>query len=209
MMRIPVLLVASLFAGLFGWTENSTLTLSAEEVATGVTPVSVQGNSVKLTPKNTSIQFVGTHEGDKPDPRKGGFGEFTGTAEVDSDGTLQSVAFEIDTTSLWTEFPKLTAHLKSPDFFDVRTYPKASFKSTSVASGSDGKAVVTGEFTLLKVKKEIKIPVTTSISPEGLTLTSDFKLDRTQFGMSYGQGKVSDDVALSVIIGKPTEVPGS
>ncbi len=168
-------------------------------------PVPIQSGAVTLTPANTRIDFVGTHEGPKPDPRKGGFVKFSGKVVVSDNGSLESVAFDIDTLSLWSEISKLTAHLKSPDFFDVRQHPKAAFRSTSVSpSKKPGTFVVTGKFTLLGTTKEIKIPAVVSVSPRGVTLVSEFTFDRTHFGMNYGQGKVKKNVGISVVIGQRT-----
>ena len=57
-------------------------------------PVPIQSGAVTLTPANTRIDFVGTHEGPKPDPRKGGFAKFSGKVVVSDNGSLESVAFE-------------------------------------------------------------------------------------------------------------------
>ena len=171
-------------------------------------PVKVDSGSVALAPGNARIDFVGEHEGSKPDPRKGGFSKFTGSAKV-ADGGLKSVAFDIETPSMWTEIPKLTGHLKSPDFFDVRQHPKATFRSTSVKlkSGPTGKTSqyeVAGKFTLLGVSQDIKVPTTVTLGPDGMTLVSDFKLDRSRFGMNYGKGKVKNHVQIKVVVGQPT-----
>lgn len=172
-------------------------------------PVPVKSGAATLAPANTQINFVGVHEGAKPDPRKGGFTKFTGKAHVADDGMLKSVSLDIDTTSLATEIPKLTAHLKSADFFDVREHPQARFESTSIsATDKPGTFEVTGKFTLLGKTKEIKIPATVAVTSAGLTLQSEFTIDRTQFGMTYGVGKVKNDVNMSVAIGIPTKAAG-
>ena len=168
-------------------------------------PVAIQSGVVSLAPKNTRIGFVGTHEGAKPDPREGGFAKFSGTAEVADSGILRSVAFEIQTKSLWTRIDKLTAHLKSPDFFDVREHPTAKFRSTSVRPAEKaGTFDLTGEFTLHGVTRKIKAPATVSVTKKGLILKCEFTLDRTQFGMDYGIGKVKKNVTVTVVIGEPT-----
>ena len=168
-------------------------------------PVPVKSGKVAIRPTNTRIDFVGTHEGPEPNPRKGGFAKFMGKAQVAPSDTLQSIEFAIETASVWTEIPKLTAHLKSPDFFDVREHSKASFQSSSiVATDTPGMFDVVGQFTLLGNTKEIKIPAKVSVTPQGVSLTSEFMIDRTQFGMNYGQGKVANDVSLKVTIGQPT-----
>jgi polyisoprenoid-binding protein YceI len=153
---------------------------------------------VALTPQNTKIQFVCAHAGDKPDPRTGHFAAFTGTAAVDG-STLKSITVDIDTKSITTEFEKLTGHLKSPDFFDVNEHPKAKFVSKTITAKPDGKVEITGDLTLHGVTKSITFPATVSTA-SGLTLTSEFKLDRTQFGMNFATDKVEKDVTMTVTI---------
>jgi polyisoprenoid-binding protein YceI len=175
----------------------------------GASPVraAVDSGVAKLTPENTKIIFVGTHVGPKPDPRTGGFEKFTGEAVVDEENKiLKSVSVEIDTGSLWTQFPKLTEHLNSPDFFETREHPKAKFVSKSIEPGRDeGSYNITGELTLLGTTKEIKVPATAAVDDRGLTLKADFKIDRTEFGMDRLQQNVEKEVALTVVVGEKTE----
>jgi polyisoprenoid-binding protein YceI len=169
-------------------------------------PVAVEGGTVAISPENTKIQFVGTHAGDKPDPRTCGFGKFSGQAEVDAQSQkLKSLNVEIDTTSIFTEFAKLTDHLKSPDFFEVREYPTAKFESTSIEQSAEGKATITGNLTLHGVTKEITFPATVTVTDEGLTLKSEFTIDRSEFGMTFSPDKVNNDVAMTVVVGEPTQ----
>lgn len=166
------------------------------------------GRALALTPENTRIQFVGTHTGDRPDPRTGGFEKFKGTMELDpATGALKSVAVEIDTQSLWTEIPKLTNHLKSADFFEVRQFPTATFKSTGIKQAAGGKFEITGNLTLHGVTKEIKFPATLKSGPNGPVLKSEFKIDRTAFDMNFGPDRVEKEVAMSVTVGEKVE-PG-
>lgn len=155
--------------------------------------------SVALSAANTKVQFVGVHLGDKPDPRTGSFSNITGTAKVDG-GVLRSLTVEFDTASLTTEFDKLTDHLKSPDFFDVKQHPVATFVSTAIEVGADGKSTVTGDLTLLGVTKSVSFPATIT-TEGGLKLNAQLSIDRTEFGMSYGSDKVEKMVALTVAIG--------
>jgi polyisoprenoid-binding protein YceI len=163
----------------------------------------VKGGVATLSPENTKIQFVCAHSGAKPDPRTGGFAKFTGQAQVDpATKSLKSVTIDIDTTSLFTEIDKLTTHLKSADFFEVRQHPTAKFVSTKITPGSEGKATITGKLTLHGVTKEISFPATALVSDSGLSLTSKFSIDRREFGMDYGQGKVENKVDLTVVVGE-------
>ena len=149
--------------------------------------------AVKLTGKNTTIAFIGTKPGGM---HNGGFKTFDGTIKV-ADGRISSISVNIDTASLWADDPKLTAHLKTPDFFDAKKYPKATFASTKIE-----KENVTGDLTLHNVTKSITFPVTLINEKGNFTLTSSFKIDRTDFKMNFGQGKVDNEVTINVTVGK-------
>ena len=102
----------------------------------------------------------------------------------------------IDTDSLYSDNPGLTAHLKNKDFFDVKTNKTATFKSTKIEKGKDGYQV-TGDLTLNGKTKSITFPAKIE-AKDGLTLTAKFNIDRTDFGMTYGAGKIDNAVALRV-----------
>jgi polyisoprenoid-binding protein YceI len=169
-----------------------------------LSPVPLEAGAVALTPENTRIQFIGTHVGERPDPRIGTFQRFTGKLEADSAAkSLKSVQVEIEVDSIQTEFGKLTNHLKSPDFLEARQYPMASFQSTSIAPGSgEGQWEITGNLTLHGVTKEIRFPATVSFADGGFTLRSEFAIHRSEFGMTWGQERVHDKVAMTVTIGQ-------
>jgi polyisoprenoid-binding protein YceI len=171
-----------------------------------LTAVTVESNSVKLSPENTRIQFVGTHVGAKPDPRTGVFAKFSGKVDVDAGKkVLKSVTVDIATESLETPIQKLTNHLRSPDFFDVRTYPSAKFQSTSIsAPDAAGMVQVTGNLTLLKETREVKFPAKVNLTDKGLALEAKFTLDRTAYGMTFMQDRVNKEIEVTVWVGRPT-----
>src|SRR5688572_5011876 len=156
-------------------------------------PVAIEDGKATLTPKNTTFQFIGTHVGPKPDPRVGYFTKFTGELEAD-DVTKAPAAVEIefDTGSLVTPIAKLTGHLQSPDFFDVRQYPKASFKSTKIEAvdRARGKYKITGDLTIRDIKKPISFLATAKANDAGIVLASKFKIKRSEFGMTFGPDRV-------------------
>ena len=179
--------------------EGAAMKKPAEETET----VAVEATGpieVKLTPENTLIQFVGTHKGDKPDPRTGKFSKFTGSAQA-TDGKLKEITVVIDTTSLETEIEKLTNHLKSPDFFDVRQNPEAKFVSKSIESTGDGEVKVTGDLTLLKETKSISFPAKVKIDKD-IAVDAEFVINRVDFGMDYGTDNVHEDVTMTIKVGK-------
>lgn len=148
-----------------------------------------------LTGDNTKVEFTGTKKEGKHD---GGFKKLAGTATV-PDGNLTAAKFEvtIQTDSLWSDNQMLTAHLKAPDFFDVKTNPTAKFVSKSVAKAGDG-YTVTGHLTLNGKTNEVSFPAKLELAGGTLKMTSEFKIDRTKFGMTYGQGKIDDQVTIRI-----------
>ena len=154
----------------------------------------VAADKVNLTGDNTKITFVGTKPGGKHD---GGFKTLTGTATVEGDA-LQALEVEIDTESLYADDPKLTAHLKSPDFFSVKANPKAKFASKKVEK-TDAGHKVTGDLTLNGKTKEISFPVTVSRAG-GVKIETSFTIDKRDFGMTYGGGKINDEVAIKAVV---------
>jgi polyisoprenoid-binding protein YceI len=155
------------------------------------TVVAAGADSYKLTGDNTEIKFTGTKKAGKHD---GGFKKLTGTATVEG-GTI-AIDVEIETDSIYTDNGQLPGHLKGSDFFGVKDNPKATFKTTKVEKTDTGYKV-TGDFTLLGKKKEISFPATIGTG-DTFTLKAEFKIDRTDYGMTYGKGMVDDEVAIKV-----------
>jgi polyisoprenoid-binding protein YceI len=150
-----------------------------------------------LTGENTTLEWVGS----KPDGKhKGGFKKLKGTLTVDPAKLEDAkVDVEIDTTTLHSDNPGLTMHLKGPDFFNVKKHPTAKFVSTKV-TGDAAAFTLTGKLTLLGKTKEVEIPVKVKTEGDVHTLVGETTIDRTEFGMNYGRGKVDDKVALKITI---------
>jgi polyisoprenoid-binding protein YceI len=150
-----------------------------------------------LTGENTKLTFVGK----KPDGKhEGGFSKLSGSATVSGDDvTTLKAEVAIDTGSLHSDDAKLTGHLKSADFFDVKNHPKATFKVTKVEKG-DKVYTVTGELTMLGKTKPVSFPASITADGGVLQVSTSFPIDRTQWGMNYGKGKIDDKVELKIAV---------
>lgn len=169
-------------------------------------PVPLEDGAATLTPQNTTIQFVGKHAGEEPNPRTGHFEDFTGTIELHPESRApQSITVEIQTESLETGIEKLTNHLKAPDFLDAREYPTITFTSTRIDKGVPRVYTVTGDLTLHGVTKEITFPMQLDVLGNGLQVTASFSIDRTEFGIEDHQDQVVNDVSLEITVGKAAE----
>lgn len=130
----------------------------------------------------------------------GGFKALDGYATLEG-GAVRSAKVVIDVTSIFSDSEKLTKHLKDPDFFDVGTFPTATFDLTSVAEGGDGAAThtVTGTLDLHGVQKEISFPATVTAGEGAATIAAEFLLNRKDFGMAY-PGKPDDLIREEVLV---------
>ena len=61
--------------------------------------------------------------------------------------------------SIFTKNTKRDSHLKSPDFFDIQTYPTIAFKSTKITK-KNNQYFFEGLFTMKNITKKIKTPIT-------------------------------------------------
>ncbi|WP_010584641.1 YceI family protein [Schlesneria paludicola] len=168
-------------------------TFAALMVAVGACGL-VQAEETKysLNGENTKIEWTGTKADGKHD---GGFKQVKGTATL-SDGSNLKFDVEIDCGSLYSDDPKLTQHLKSPDLFSVKDHPKAKFKSTKIEKTSDG-TQVTGDLTILGKTKKVTFPAEIKTG-DTLAIKAAFNINRQDFGMTYGTGKINDDVEVRV-----------
>lgn len=159
-----------------------------------VTAAGLRAAEFKLTGDNTKVKFLGTKKDGK---HEGSFPKPTGTFSVDGDVTKSKLEVTLDIDSMTTDTPKLTAHLKSPDFFDAKRFTEAKFVSKSIKAGTDG-YVVTGDLTMHGVTKPLSFPAKIDVANGGVTVSSQFDLNRHDWGISYGKGNVNDLVKMTI-----------
>jgi polyisoprenoid-binding protein YceI len=167
---------------------------SATQAPTG--PVT-RANVIK---EKSKIEFVGAKV---TRDHNGKFNTFDGSIEY-AGATPQKISFDIDLNSLQTDDPKLDGHLKTADFFDVARFPKATFTSTSLtpapAGSPDGAThILRGTLDMHGVQKEVTVPVKTEQSAEGVHATSEFTINRHDWGISY-KGMADDLIKDNVLI---------
>lgn len=170
---------------------------SAATTDTAPSPSGVVTNVIK---EKSRIEWVGAKV---TRDHNGQFKNFDGTLEY-AGGQPQRVSFDIDLTSIESDDEKLTGHLKSPDFFDVAKYPRATFTSTSLAAAPAGSPAgvthtLNGTLDLHGVKKEVSIPVKAEQTAEGVRTTSEFTINRHDWGISY-KGAADDLIKDDVLI---------
>lgn len=157
----------------------------------------------KIDPSHTSVVFKVDHLGFSY--VYGQFPKVEGEFKVDEKNPAKSsLNVFIDANSITTHDEKRDKHLRSPDFFNVKQYPKITFKSDSVKKVKGDQYEIAGKLTLHGVTKPVKFTFNrarTGKDPWGNTRTggeAQFIIKRSDFGMNYMQGEnqVGDEVAL-------------
>jgi polyisoprenoid-binding protein YceI len=123
-------------------------------------------------------------------------------------------------------YGKLYGHLQSADFFDAANYPTASFEITGVEPFSAGDQIVnkeefssehtpksdrelqtvspthwiSGNLTMRGNTKNIKFPAAVSLKDGKLNAKAGFNIDRTAWGLSYGDEATAVDKAKDQFI---------
>lgn len=95
---------------------------------------------------------------------------------------------------------KLEGHLKSADFLDVAKYPTAKFEISSVeALTGDSTAThkISGNLTLKDSTKNVTFPAKVVISETEVSANANFNIDRTLWGIFYGNDKSLGDKFIS------------
>jgi polyisoprenoid-binding protein YceI len=154
--------------------------------------------TLTLDPEKSKIDFVGRKTDGK---HVGGFKSFKVKSVANFDEpSASTLEIEIDTSSLWSDNDKLTNHLKNPDFFDVRKFPKLTFKATKIASEDESDVKITGDMTMLGKTVAVTVPCEVETSDETVQLVAKFKIDRTKWGMNYGVGNIENDVEITATL---------
>jgi len=157
----------------------------------------------KLDPVHTSIVFRVKHLGIAYV-----FGRFNGpTGSFVFDESIpsnSSIEMMVNAKNVDTAFEKRDNHLRSPDFFNIGNYPLISFKSKSIKRKNPDTYEVSGNLTLLGKTRPITVKAHATGSgkdPWGnfrRGFETSFTIKRSDFGMNFMMGDVSDEVNLTV-----------
>ena len=122
-------------------------------------------------------------------------------------------------------YPKLWGHLQSDDFFDAANHPEAVFELTSVEPYAGGAIEdknefktdntpksasevapenpthwISGNLTMRGTTKNIKFPAYVSVNDGSVAAKAGFNIDRTEWGLAYGDESNAIDKAKDQFI---------
>jgi polyisoprenoid-binding protein YceI len=119
------------------------------------------------------------------------------------------INFSAEVNSINTGNDDRDNHLRSADFFDVESFGKLTFKSTSVKKVNEGEYKISGDLTIKEVTKNITLDAEYSglmKDPWGNTkigLSLNGKINRKEFGLTWnaaletGGVLVGEDIKLN------------
>lgn len=132
----------------------------------------------------------------------GRFDDVSGSFTYDADKVENSkVDVSVKATSVNTNNGQRDEHLRGPDFFDVKQFPTATFKSKSIAKKGEHLAV-TGDLTIHGTTKSVTIDMEhtgSSNTPMAGIRTGFFgtlSVKRSDFGIKYMPDALGEDVEL-------------
>ncbi len=123
---------------------------------------------------------------------RGTFKEFSGTITIGEAPEQSAVEVTIAAGSIDTGVEDRDAHLRSPDFLDVDTFPSITFRSTAVRPEGSGYQME-GVLTIRGVER----PITLDVSYLGLAtdpwgndkalFSATARLEREEWGLTWNQ----------------------
>jgi polyisoprenoid-binding protein YceI len=152
------------------------------------------GRSYNIQPPSR-INFVGSKV---TGSHNGGFTNVSGTFTVNAGKIVGAPEIQIDMKSTWADNPRLTGHLRSPDFFDIEKFPLSTFAITALEPAATN-ASVTGNLTLHGVTKSISFPALVQVADDAVTVKAQFAINRKDFNITY-PGKPDDLIRDNVVI---------
>lgn len=136
----------------------------------------------------------------------GRFDKMTADLTLDASNLSASkLQVKIDPTSINTNNKKLESELVSDKFFDAKSFPEITFKSTKIDVTGPDTGKITGDLTLHGITKPVTLQTKfngagvhpfAGVYVVGFSATTSIK--RSDFGMSAYLPQVGDDVTLQI-----------
>jgi polyisoprenoid-binding protein YceI len=164
----------------------------------------------EIDPSHSSVQFAVGHQGIAT--FRATFSDVEGRLTVDGDDLALEGSVRVESVSIG-EPPEFREHVvRSTDFFDADTHPLITFRSTDVAFGEAGTAVVSGELEIRGISRHVSasgVHRSPRQDPFGSTragIELRTTVDRRRWGMNWqlpmpdGSHAVGWNVDITVVL---------
>ncbi len=153
----------------------------------------------EMIPNESQLSFTATQNGS---PVKGEFKQFTANLQVDvNDLKNSSIDIIIDINSLTTSYNEVQTTLLTPDWFNVKMFPKAEFKSTDFIKTGENAYQAKGTLTIRDKSVPVILNFTSSFPSENKGIvqgSTSFK--RNAFGIGQGEWASTDQIKDEVTV---------
>ena len=114
-----------------------------------------------------------------------------------------SVKAELDPKGIDTRNDRRDSDLRSAHFFEVDTYPKMTFESTKISKIDGTHFTLTGNLAMHGQTHQVTLQAeflgrNTALKEPRIAYTAKTTIDRTLWGMNYGQVIASKDIDLTI-----------
>jgi polyisoprenoid-binding protein YceI len=144
-----------------------------------------------IDPAHSSVSAVAQHLGISS--VRGRFTEFGGRIDIAENVLESTVDAVIEAASIDTANSMRDGHLRSPDFLDVDTHPKLTYRSTGLTPAGEDRWTVLGELAMRGVTRPVSLDLAylgTGPDPWGgvrAAFRATAELRREDFSMNYNQ----------------------
>lgn len=222
--QIALFVAAAMIAFACGAPNETVETTDAKDVAEKT------GDTISINPAASTISWTGYKPAGKhfgKIPTTEGVLTLNGDAITGGKFTFDITGLKIEDMPASDEnYGKLFGHLQSADFFDAANYPTATFEITAVEPFSAGDQItdkqefttdntpatdsslspatpthwISGNLTMRGTTKNIKFPAAVSLANGTVSAKAGFNIDRTAWGLMYGDEAGAADKAKDQFI---------
>jgi len=132
---------------------------------------------------------------------KGSFGAFDASIVLDpADLSTASIEVVVDMNSAKTGDRQRDAALPTADWFAVKAFPTAIFRSREIVSVGEGAYEARGALTIRDATRQLALPFTLAIEGDRAKADGAIELIRTDFGVGQGEFATGQWVDLKVSV---------
>jgi len=153
---------------------------------------------MEIQPEKSTLTFNATQN---DAPVEGAFKTFSGEINFDPQHLDQSnIHIMIDMNSLTTSYSDLTTTLNTADWFNIKLFPKAEFRSASITKVGDNRYQAKGNLTIRDKTQPVTLNFSEVESPKGTAKAEgDTTVSRLNLGRARGMveyDEVKDNVKV-------------
>lgn len=132
---------------------------------------------------------------------RGEFKRFSVLARLDASSLAGGeLTVTVETASVATASPDISHAIRDSTWFDVKQYPRAFFKTSSIRQRAGGTLAITGILHLKGHEKQLSFPMRLERQGKRLVLTGTLRLNRGDFAVGTGQWSGGSLIARDVAV---------